>query len=74
MTKKQKAFEYLKRVKKATSLQIRELVNTVAPASMMGDLRKMGCDIAGKHLYTTAENVQVWEYELLSWPETLYVK
>ncbi|MDH5645825.1 MAG: hypothetical protein OEZ01_07445 [Candidatus Heimdallarchaeota archaeon] len=74
MTKKQTAFEYLKRVKKATSLQIRELVNTVAAGSMIADLRKMGCHIKSKHLYTTDENVHVWEYELLSWPAKLYVK
>ena len=68
MSKKKKAFEYLKIVRKATSLQIREIVNTVAPASMMADLRKLGCNIASKLLYTTREGVQVWEYELLSWP------
>jgi hypothetical protein len=68
MSKKKKAFEYLKKVRKATSLQIRKRMNTVAPASMMADLRKLKCDIASKLLYTTDEGVQVWEYELLSWP------
>lgn len=68
MSKKRIAFEYLKIVRKATSLQIREIVNTVAPASMMADLRKLKCDIASKLLYTTDKGVQVWEYELLSWP------
>jgi hypothetical protein len=69
MTKKTKALEYLKRVGKATSLQIREVINTVAPASMMADLRKLGCDVRGKRIHTTEEGVQVWEYELLSWPK-----
>ncbi|MCK5601844.1 hypothetical protein KAR91_08250, partial [Candidatus Pacearchaeota archaeon] len=68
MSKKRIAFEYLKIVRKATSLQIREVVNTVAPAAMMGDLRKRGCNIASKLLYTTKEGVQIWEYEILSWP------
>lgn len=71
MSKKKKAFNYLKRVRKATSLQIREFVDTVAPASMVCDLRKLGCDIASKLLYVTKEGVQVWEYELLSWPVKL---
>jgi hypothetical protein len=71
MTKKRKALEYLKRVGKATSLQISEVINTVAPASMMADLRKLGCDVRGKHLYATKEGVQVWEYHLLSWPKDL---
>ncbi len=71
MTKKAKLLGYLKIKGKATSLQIRELVNTVAPASMMADLRKMGCNIASKLLYTTKEGVQVWEYEILSWPVKL---
>jgi hypothetical protein len=69
MTKKTKALEYLKRVGKATSLQIRERINTVAPAAMMADLRKLGCDVRSTRLYTTEEGVQVWEYELLSWPK-----
>ena len=68
MTKKKKALEYLKRVRNATSLQLREFINTVAPASMMGDLRKLGCDINSKRLYTKDDGVQVWQYELLSWP------
>ena len=71
MSKIKKAFEYLKIVRKATSLQIREVVNTVAPAAMMGDLRKRGCNIASKLLYTTKEGVQIWEYEILSWPVKL---
>jgi hypothetical protein len=53
MTKKRKALEYLKRVGKATSLQIRERINTVAPAAMMADLRKLGCDVKSTRLYTT---------------------
>lgn len=68
MSKKKKVFEYLKIVRKATSLQIREIVNTVAPASMVADLRKLGCNIASKLLYITDDGVQVWEYEILSWP------
>jgi len=67
MTKKAKLFGYLKIKGKATSLQIRELVNTVAPAAMVADLRKIGADITSRMLYITNEGVQVWEYELLSW-------
>ncbi len=67
MTKKAKLFGYLKIKGKATSLQIRELVNTVAPASMCGDLRKLGCNVASRLLYVTKDGVKVWEYELLSW-------
>jgi hypothetical protein len=67
MSKKAKLFGYLKIKGKATSLQIRELVNTVAPAAMVADLRKIGADITSRMLYITNEGVQVWEYELLSW-------
>lgn len=75
MTKKQKAFEYLKRVKKATLMEISEAIGmTFAGGSLIADLRKLGCIVTKKFLYTTKSGSPVWQYELLSWPEKLYVK
>lgn len=72
MSKIKKAFNYLKQVRKATSLQISHEVGiTVAAGSMIGDLRKRGCDIASKFLYITQDGSKVWEYEILSWPVKL---
>ena len=69
MSKIRKAFKYLKEVRKATSLQISHAAGiTVALGSMMGDLRKRGCDIIARFLHTTQDGAQVWEYEILSWP------
>jgi hypothetical protein len=70
MTKKRKALEYLKRVGKATSLQISEAAGvTVAAGSMVADLRKIGCDIRGRFSHISKSGAKVWEYELLSWPK-----
>jgi hypothetical protein len=70
MTKKRKALEYLKRVGKATSLQISEAAGvTVAAGSMVADLRKIGCDIRSRFSHISKSGAKVWEYELLSWPK-----
>jgi len=72
MSKIKKAFNYLKEVRTATSLQIsREVGITVAAGSMVSDLRKRGCHIASKFLYISQSGAKVWEYELLSWPVKL---
>jgi hypothetical protein len=75
MTKKKKAFEYLKKVGKATSLQIGlaigkpNKVGSIAIGSMMADLRKLGCDVRGRFSHISKSGAKVWEYELLSWPK-----
>lgn len=71
MSKLKKAFEYLKEVRKATSLQISHEAGTIAPASCIADLRKRGCDIISKFSYTSQSGAKVWEYEILSWPVKL---
>ena len=72
MSKIKKAFEYLKIVRKATSLQISHEVGiTVAAGSMIADLRKRGCDIASKFSHISQSGAKIWEYEILSWPVKL---
>ena len=71
MSKIKKAFEYLKEVKKATSLQIGKQAKTLAVGSMISDLRKRGCDIRSKFSHITKSGAKVWEYEILSWPVKL---
>ncbi|MCK5602197.1 hypothetical protein KAR91_10020 [Candidatus Pacearchaeota archaeon] len=68
MSKINKAFEYLKKVRVATSLQISHEAQTISPGSMMADLRKRGCDIRGKFLETSPSGAAIWQYEMLSWP------
>jgi hypothetical protein len=71
MSKIKKAFNYLKEVRKATSLQISHEIQTIAVGSMISDLRKRGCDIKGKFLRTSQSGAHIWEYEILSWPVKL---
>lgn len=67
MSKKAKLLEYLKINRKATFLEIGNLVNTISSGSMVADLRKIGCTISSKFLYMSKSGGRVWEYELLSW-------
>ena len=71
MSKINKAFEYLKTVRVATSLQISHEAQTVAVGSLIADLRKRGCDIRGKFLETSPSGAAIWQYEILSWPVKL---
>ena len=71
MSKINKAFEYLKKTRVATSLQISHEMQTIAVGSMIGDLRKRGCDIRGKFLETSDSGAAIWQYEMLSWPVEL---
>lgn len=77
MSKKKKAFEYLKRVRKATSLQIglaigkNGKVGSIAIGSLVADLRKKNCNIIGRFSHISKSGAKVWEYEILSWPVKL---
>lgn len=71
MSKIRNAFEYLKKVRVATSIQIGYEAQTIAVGSMVSDLRKRGCDIRSRFLWTAESGAHVWQYELLSWPVKL---
>jgi len=71
MSKIKRAFEYLKEVRKATSLQISHEAGTIAPGSCIADLRKRGCDIISRFSHVSDAGGMVYEYEILSWPVKL---
>lgn len=71
MSKKQKLLRYLASGKEKTSLQIGNVIDTVAPSSMCADLRKLGCSVASRFIRRTSKGVMIYGYTLLHIPAKL---
>ena len=69
MSKIETLFMFMLDGKEKTSLDIRNEINTVASGSMIGDLRKLGCDISCYCVSRSATGAMIYAYTLLSFPQ-----
>ena len=72
MSKIESLFNLLLDLKEKTSLEIQEHIYTVATGSMVGDLRKAGCDVECRFIRKTSLGAMVYGYTLLSFPKGYY--